>query len=102
MEVSIDLLIKDVIGPVTTGFASLIIFAEMPSKPVAFFILKSNNSITLSENNDIVNDPKKVSEIFNDFFINVAKNIGNPNTFIDENHPSIQAIRVVCFYSFAR
>jgi hypothetical protein len=36
MDVSIDLLIKDVIGPVTTGFASLIIFAEMPSKPVAF------------------------------------------------------------------
>ena len=38
MDVSIDLLIKDVIGPVATGFASLIIFAEMPSKPVAFFI----------------------------------------------------------------
>jgi hypothetical protein len=38
-------------------------------------------------------DPKKVSEIFNDFFINVAKNIGNPNTVIDENHPSIQAIK---------
>ena len=37
--------------------------------------------------------PKKVSEIFNDFFINVAKNIGNPNTVIDENHPSIQAIK---------
>jgi hypothetical protein len=36
MDVSIDLLIKDVIGPVATGFASLIIFAEMPSKPVAF------------------------------------------------------------------
>ena len=53
--------------------------------------VKTNNSITLSENNDIVNDPKKVSEIFNDFFIKVAKNIGNPNTVIDENHPSIQA-----------
>ena len=38
MDVSIDLLIKDVIGLVTTGFGSLIIFAEMPSKPVAFFI----------------------------------------------------------------
>jgi hypothetical protein len=38
MHVSIDLFIKDVIGPVTTGFANLIIFAEMPSKPVAFFI----------------------------------------------------------------
>jgi hypothetical protein len=37
MDVSIDLKIKDVIGPVTTGFARLIIFAEIPSKPVAFF-----------------------------------------------------------------
>jgi hypothetical protein len=27
---------NDVIGPVTTGFASLIIFAEIQSKPVAF------------------------------------------------------------------
>jgi hypothetical protein len=36
MHVSIDLFIKDVIGPVTTGFANLIIFAEMTSKPVAF------------------------------------------------------------------
>jgi hypothetical protein len=53
--------------------------------------VKTNNSITLSENNEIVNDPKKVSDIFNDFFINVAKNIGNPNTVIDENHPSRQA-----------
>jgi hypothetical protein len=40
MDVSIDLLIKDVIGPVTTGFASLIIFAKMPSKPVAFFYIQ--------------------------------------------------------------
>jgi hypothetical protein len=30
-------------------------------------------------------------DVFNDFFINVAKNIGNPNTVIDENHPSRQA-----------
>ena len=54
-----------------------------------FYLAKeyTNNSITLSENNDIVNDPKKVSEIFNDFNINVANNIGNPNTVIDKNHP---------------
>jgi archaellum component FlaG (FlaF/FlaG flagellin family) len=37
----------------------------------------SNNHITLSENGEIINDPAKVSEVFNDFFINVAKNIGN-------------------------
>jgi archaellum component FlaG (FlaF/FlaG flagellin family) len=34
----------------------------------------SNNHITLSENGEIINDPAKVSEVFNDFFINVAKN----------------------------
>jgi hypothetical protein len=39
----------------------------------------SNNHITLSENGEIINDRAKVSEVFNDFFINVAKNIGNTN-----------------------
>ena len=29
--------------------------------------VKTNNPITLSENNEMVNDPKKASEIFNDF-----------------------------------
>ena len=33
----------------------------------------SNNHITLSENGEIINDLAKVSEVFNDFFINVAK-----------------------------
>ena len=55
--------------------------------------MSKNKQLYYSENNDIVNDPKKVSEIFNDFFINVAKNIGNLSTVIDENHPSILAIK---------
>jgi hypothetical protein len=42
----------------------------------------SNNHITLSENGEIINDPAKVSEVFNDFFINVAKNIGTTNVIV--------------------
>ena len=30
--------------------------------------MKSNNSIILCENDQIVNDPKEVTEIFNNFF----------------------------------
>ena len=43
--------------------------------------IKSNNNIILFENEKIVNDPKEVhvSEIFNNFFINVAKDIGDEN-----------------------
>jgi hypothetical protein len=32
--------------------------------------MKSNNSIILCENDKIVNDPKEVTEIFNNFFFN--------------------------------
>jgi archaellum component FlaG (FlaF/FlaG flagellin family) len=46
----------------------------------------SNNHITLSENGEIINDPAKVSEVFNDFFINVAKNIGNTNVIVNKEH----------------
>ena len=44
----------------------------------------SNNHITLSEKGEIINDPAKVSEVFNDFFINVAKNIGNTNVIVNK------------------
>jgi hypothetical protein len=33
-----------------------------------------------------------VSEIFNNFFINVAKDIGSSNIKSDESHPSISEI----------
>jgi hypothetical protein len=39
--------------------------------------MKSNNSIILCENDKIVNDPKEMTEIFNNFFVNVAKDIGD-------------------------
>jgi hypothetical protein len=37
--------------------------------------MKTNNSIILCENDKIVNAPKEVTEIFNNFFVNVAKDI---------------------------
>jgi hypothetical protein len=44
--------------------------------------MKSNNSIILCENDKIVNDPKEVTEIFNNFFVNVAKDIGTCVSFL--------------------
>ena len=35
----------------------------------------------------------KVSEVFNDFFINVAKNIGNTNVIVNKEHPSVCMIK---------
>jgi hypothetical protein len=46
--------------------------------------MKTNNSIILCENDNIVNAPKEVTEIFNNFFVNVAKNIGDKNIKIDK------------------
>jgi hypothetical protein len=37
----------------------------------------SNNNIVLCENDSIVNDEQEVSKMFNEFFINVAKDIGD-------------------------
>ena len=54
--------------------------------------MKSNNSIILCENDKIVNDPKEVTEIFNNFFVNVAKDIGDKNIKIDKTHPSINKV----------
>lgn len=74
MDVSIDLLIKDVIGPVTTGFASLIIFAEMPSKPVAFFIF--NLFICLSTKVGVTGLNVKVSVFVLGLFVFIACILG--------------------------
>jgi hypothetical protein len=54
--------------------------------------MKSNNSIILCENDKIVNDPKEVIEIFNNFFVNVTKDIGDKNIKIDKAHPNINKI----------
>ena len=60
------------------------------------FLSKSNKSsenIILSENYRIINKQKEISEIIIDYYINVAKDIGqNQNIDITE-HPSIIKIK---------
>jgi hypothetical protein len=53
----------------------------------------SNNRITFSENGEIIKDPAKVSEVFNDFFINVAKHIGNTIVIVNKEHHSVCMIK---------
>jgi hypothetical protein len=52
----------------------------------------SNNNIVLCENDSIVNDQQEVSKIFNEFFINVAKDIGDKSIKINKEHPSVMKI----------
>ena len=52
--------------------------------------------ITLNENNEIISTEHEVADIFNDFYINVAKDIGKDCTFDPENHPSINHIKMNC------
>ena len=49
--------------------------------------------IILKENGSLISDQNKISDIFNNFFINVAKDIGKDSIDVDENHPSIVSIR---------
>lgn len=61
-----------------------------------FLSNKGNNTtrdVIIQEGNKIIFDQQQVTETFNNFFIKVAKDIGNPNTTTNEEHPSIQAIK---------
>ncbi|MCG7879365.1 MAG: hypothetical protein N0C90_23980, partial [Candidatus Thiodiazotropha endolucinida] len=52
-----------------------------------------NNEIILSENNKIVSDQKEVCNIFNQYFVNVAKDIGDTSLQFKpdfSDHPSIE------------
>ena len=49
-----------------------------------------HNDTILFEDNKLINDHQEVCGIFNHFFVNVAKNIGQ--NAIPENHPSILKI----------
>jgi hypothetical protein len=48
--------------------------------------------LCLCENDSIVNDQQEVSKLFNEFFINVAKDIGDKSIKIDKEHPSVMKI----------
>ena len=59
--------------------------------------LQSSNIINLKEGEDIISNPVEVSEIFNDFFVNIAAGIGTPDEIpytaksdIDIDTPSIE------------
>ena len=57
---------------------------------------KNSSDIILMENNSLVSDQAEVCNILNDFFINIAKEIGINNQTSDAattTHPSIQAIK---------
>ena len=49
----------------------------------------SDSKIILSENSNLVTDQKEVSEIFNEFIINVVDEIGKAVSFDSKTHPSI-------------
>ena len=43
----------------------------------------------LTENENLTTDQKQICEIFNNYFVNFANDIGDPNVVVDTNHPSI-------------
>ena len=47
----------------------------------------------LSENDVLITKPDGVCDIFNNYFVNVAKHIGNNCTKVDDAHPSIVEIK---------
>ena len=50
---------------------------------------KTQKDTVLSENDYLITDQLEVSEVFNNFFVNVAQNIGNNSVTVDKSHPSI-------------
>jgi hypothetical protein len=54
-----------------------------------FFFL----SLAKSDLNDrIVNDQTEVAETFNEFFVNVGKDIGKDSCDVNQEHPSVKVI----------
>ena len=62
-----------------------------------FFSIKSgagSEKIIISENSKIISEQSEIAEIMNDFFVNVAADIGKDHTLSDlQNHPSILEIK---------
>ena len=52
-----------------------------------------NNKIILNEKGNLIPETENVTEILNFFFLLVADNIGNGQSFDPENHPSIKKIK---------
>ena len=54
-------------------------------KPLISDKYRQNDNITLMENNDVVNETAKVSNIMNEYFINMAFDIGTNNPIKDND-----------------
>ena len=52
-----------------------------------------HKDIILFEDNKLIIDQQEVCGIFNHFFVNVAKNIGQNSIPVNENHPSFLKIK---------
>ena len=51
---------------------------------------KNTNTVILKEDDTLISDQSKVCQTLNDFYVNIANNIGiNNNTPVDKEHPSI-------------
>ena len=72
------------------------LFASPKIIPVKPFLTSKGNlnqkDTVLSENDVLITKQDEVCEIFNNFFVNVAKNIGNNQINVDGDHPSILEI----------
>ena len=55
--------------------------------------IKDKCKTVLHEGGDLVTETLKVTEIFNNFFIHVADNIGKDFVFDPDSHPSIVKIK---------
>jgi hypothetical protein len=52
----------------------------------------ARKNFVLNENDELVTDQKQIADIFNEFYINVAKNIGDSTVKFDTTHESIKKI----------
>ena len=50
------------------------------------------NNIILTDDDRIVNDQTEVAETFNEFVVNVAKDIGKDSCAVNQEHPSVKVI----------
>ena len=53
----------------------------------------SQPKITLLENDKLITDTSEVTNIFNNFYVNVADSIGKDVVFDPHDHPSLQEIQ---------
>ena len=55
-----------------------------------------DTDIILNEDEKLLSDQSEISNVFNNFFVNVAKDIGKDSTPMNDCHPSICKIKDRC------